>query len=234
MNPASERGAGMKGMLVPVAGLDLGGAALFGTMDSPDFERTVNRPPTAVYAAFDATLPMESLAVPREDGMPAVEVRISKVEGRSIRYELLLHDRAAVTADLTFAPAGPDGTDTLMTAEIDIDAKAIGNGFETEAGMALSMVPESYIDRSFAELMDQAVDEIEAGRPLHAVDADDFGVRRRDHVDVDDRRYEARRAQREAVQPMNRPTPMVDPDAAARAYREGRPNPNDARAGWPR
>ena len=216
----------MKGMFVSMAGLGVGGAAIFGTMDSPDFERRINRSPTAVYSAFSAAMPSGSVGEAASDGMPAMMMRTVKQEGRSITFELLFDDRPAVTAELNFEPADDTGTATRMTAEVDINAYAIGSAFETEAGMALSLVPDSYVDARFADMMNEMVDEIEAGRALGPLGADRVGVRRRDSADVGDRRADARRAQREAVRPMSQATPMVDPNAAAEAYREGRPNPN--------
>ena len=46
----------MKGMLLTVAGLGVGGAAWFG-MDGPDFDRMIERRPIEVYAAFSRLAP---------------------------------------------------------------------------------------------------------------------------------------------------------------------------------
>ncbi len=216
----------MKGMLLSVAGLGAG-AAVFGTMDSPDFDRTIDRSPTAVYAAFSSFAEAGTISEAGSGDTPAVSLRIVKDEGSAISYELLFDERPAVTAQLNFEPAGEDGTATRMTAEVDVNAYAVGSAFETEAGMALSMVPDAYFDSRFADLMNELADEVEAGRPLQPLGAERIGVRPSDSVDVADRRAETRRAQREAVRPMTEATPMVDPNAAARAYRDGRPNPND-------
>ncbi len=215
----------MKGTLFSVAGLGVG-AAFFGTMDSPDFDRTIDRSPTAVYAAFSSVAEAGTIGGPDGDDLPAVTLRVVKQEGSAISYELLFDDRPAVTAQLNFEAANGEGTATRMTAEIDVNAYAVGSAFETEAGMALSLVPDSYFDSRFADLMNELADEVQAGRPLQPLGADRMGIRRSDSVDVADRRSETRRAQRDAVPPMTDAAPMVDPNAVARAYREGRPNPD--------
>lgn len=131
-----------------------------------------------------------------------------------------------VTAELNFAPAGEAGSATRMTAEIDIDAFELGSAFETEAGVALAMVPDAYFDRQFASFMGELADDIEAGRALPPLQANRVGVRNRASADVDDRRVDALRDQRAAVRPMTDARPMVDPEAAAEAHRRGQPNPN--------
>ena len=136
----------MKGALFTLAGLGVGGAAWFG-MDGPDFDRVVDRRPIEVYAAFSAR--------PRRHGSPsrardAVDkqrsLRVGEQRGESLSYEILFDDRPVVTAELSFAAAGEDGRQTRMTAELEIDEYELGSAFETEAGVALSMIPES-LDR---------------------------------------------------------------------------------------
>ena len=219
----------MKAMFLSVAGLGAGGAAFYGSMDSPDFDRTVNRSPAAVYAAFSDVLPAGTISEPGVEGLPAATLRIAKKDGRSITYARLFDDRAALTAEFDFAPAGASGEATRMTAEVDVDISALPAMMETEGGIALSVLPDRIVDEHFADWLDDMVDEVEAGRPLVRPSADSLGLRRRDSADVDERRMEARRTQRQAAQPMARATPMVDPNAAARAHREGRPDPNQYR-----
>ena len=218
----------MKGFLIAVAGLGVGGAAYYG-YDTPDFDRTINRSPAAVYAAFSELAPEGSVTHDATDGMPRrMTVRTHKEADQSITYEVLLDDDPVLTAELAFAPAGDGGNATHMTAEFDIDAFKIGSLYQTQAGVALSLVPDRYFDDRFAEVMNDFADDIEAGRPLRPLDAETAGVRaRRDSTDVDVRRAQARSAQRAAVRPMNDARPMVDPNAAADAYLHGRSNPND-------
>lgn len=208
----------MKAYLLSVAGLGVGGAAYFGT-DGPDYDRIVSRSPDSVYAAFSA-LAQEGTVTrsTSEEGVTlSVTIRVEKQRGEAIHYEILLDNRPVVTADLGFEAAGEDGRQTRMTAELELDEFELGSAFQTEAGVALSMVPEGFIDLQFANLMDDMVGDIEAGRPLPPLGLDRAKVRRAaDSENVAVRRMEAQRAQRAASEPMTRPVPMVDPNRAAR------------------
>lgn len=223
----------MKGFIIGVAGLGAGGAAWYG-IDTPDFDRTINRSPTAVYTAFARLSNEGTVRAPADNELGReIAIRTSKERGKSLRYEIMVDNRAVLTADLNFEPAG-DGTNaTRVTAELDIDALEIGSALETDAGLALSMVPDSYFDAQFARFMDDLADRVESGRPLPPLrgDALGMGVHRRASADVDERRRDASREQRAAVRPMTEARPMVDPNAAAEAHRRGQPNPD---GGWGR
>ncbi len=215
----------MKNFVLSVAGIGVGGAAWYG-IDSPDFDRTVNRPPAAVYAAFSALAEEGTITAPDDDIERTVTLHTVKAEGESISYEIRLDDRPVLTAQLNFSPAGDAGNATRMTAEVDVDAVEIGNAFETNRGVALALVPDSYFDRQFAEFMDDLVDDIEAGRSLPPLGTGRVGIRERASADVHQRRADAERSQRAAVRPMTDARPMVDPDAAAAAHRRGQPDPD--------
>ncbi len=207
----------MKSVILGMVGLGAGGAVYVG-LDSPDYDRVLARPPQAVYSAFSALGPEGVTTLARADGVDRkVSTRISKTRGEAIRYEILLDDRPVVTADLTFAPA-EEGRATRLTAELDIDAFELGAAYQTEAGIALSLVPGSFIDARFAAFMEDMAKDVEAGRPLPALRADRAGIRRSDHADASRpaRMRAARQDQQEAVRPMMRPRPMVDPDRVAR------------------
>jgi hypothetical protein len=218
----------MKNFVLSLAGIGVGGAAWYG-IDSPDFDRTINRPPAAVYAAFSELSEEGTFAAPTDEDLDrSVQVRTVKAQGETISYEILVDNRPVVTAELNFAPAGEGGNATRMTAEFDIDAFELGSAFETEAGVALSMVPDAYFDRQFAAFMSDLADDIEAGRPLPPLNSDQLGVRERGSAQVQPSRAAMLRDQRDAARPMSDARPMVDPDAAAEAYRRGQPNPNGA------
>ena len=216
----------MKNFVLSVAGLGVGGAAWYG-IDSPDFDRTINRPPAAVYAAFSELSEEGTFAAPEDEDLGrTVSIRTVKAQGEAINYEILVDDRPVVTAELTFSPAGEGGSATRMTAEFDIDAFELGSAFETEAGVALSMVPDAYFDRQFAAFMSDLADDIEAGRPLPPLEGNRLGVRERGSAGAQPSRGAMMRDQRAAARPMTDARPMVDPEAAAEAYRRGQPNPN--------
>jgi hypothetical protein len=214
----------MKAALCGMSALGAGGIyLLFGT-PGPDFDRVVNKPPMTVYAAFSALGPEGTISQAPTPDMPhRVTRRIEKVAGQELHYQILLDDRPVIDADLHFAP-GPANKGTRLTAEFDLDAYPLGAAYETEAGIALSMVPEGFIDQQFAAFMNHRVDDIEAGRPLPPLDLADSGVRpaRATGASLAERRHIAERERRAAAAPMVRPTPMVDPDRVAGDHIAGR------------
>ena len=216
----------MKSALLGIGGLCACGAWYFS--DAPDFDRVVNRPPMEVYAAFSRLAQEGIVTPPNQQGPgPRVSFKVEKSRGQTIHYEIRFDDRPVVEADLSFVPEGEDGRQTRMTAEFDIDSFELGSAFQTDAGVALSMVPDRFIDAQFARFMDHMVRDIEAGRPLPPLGTRAFGVRSsasaRREADPDYRRARAAARQRAAVRPMHDARPMVDPNRAADRYlREGR------------
>jgi hypothetical protein len=211
----------MRAMLIGMGACGACGAAWFGS-GGPDFDRVVDRPPMTVYAAFSSLAPEGTISEPATEGMPKVSRRIVKVRGESIEMEILFDDRPVLETELHFEPA-PDGRGTRLTAEFDIDAYELGSAFQTEAGVALSMVPDSYFDHQFANVLDDFVEDIEAGRPLRPLGMADSGVQWRSsrEASLEGRRSMARDAQLKAVRPAQSAAPMVDPNAAARAHVRG-------------
>jgi hypothetical protein len=214
----------MKALLLGATGLCAGGAVYY-MSDGPDFDRIVKKSPAQVYAAFSRLAQQGTITPPDQSGSgPRVSFRVDKVEGQTIHYEIQFNQRPVVEADLTFAAAGADGRETHMTAELDVDAFELGSAFQTEAGVALSLVPDRYIDTQFARFMDHMVDDVEAGRPLPPLAMRRAGIRlaRPESQSAVDRRMRADAAQRAASRPRVDPRPMVDPSQAARNYRDGR------------
>ena len=212
----------MKGLLLTVAGLGVGGAAYFG-IDGPDFDRVIDRRPIEVYAAFSTLAPEGTRSEGPSDVVDKrVTLRVAKERGESITYEILFNDRPVVTAELNFEAAGEDGRQTRMTAELELDEYELGSAFETEAGIALSMVPEGFIDMQFANFMDDMARDVEAGRPLAPLGLNSAGLRRHNpEANVHARRRDAEEARQNAARPMSRARPMVDPNRAAETYRSG-------------
>lgn len=213
----------MKGFVFSMAGLGVGGAALFAGADSPDFDRVVSRPPTAVYAAFSALGDEGESEAPAGDFPERMTQRVAKVPNESIRYEVVLDGNTIFEIDVNFEPV-EGGAATRVTAEMDLDKLALGGLIETEAGVALALVPDSFFDSRFAEMMGEMTSDVEAGRSLAFAGLGESGVQWRHDggTSVSARRAQAESAQRRAAAPMVRPEPMVDPNRAARDYLNGR------------
>ena len=214
----------MKAALCGLSALGAGGIYLLAGHSGPAFDRVVNKPPMAVYAAFSALGQEGTVSEGPTGDMPhRLTRRIQKVPGQELHYQILLDDRPVVDADLHFAP-GPDNHGTRLTADFDLDAYALGSAYETDAGIALSLIPESYIDQQFASFMNHRVADIEAGRPLPPLELAGSGVRhaRATGTSLAERRYDAERERREAFAPTARARPMVDPNRVAADHIAGR------------
>ena len=221
----------MKAALCGISALGAGGIYMLVGTPGPDFDRVVNKPPMTVYAAFSALAPEGTITEAGSGGSQhRLTRRIEKTIGEEIHYEILLDDRPVVDVDLHFEP-GPENKGTRLTAEFDLDAYALGSAYETEAGIALSMVPDGYIDQQFASFMSHRVADIEAGRPLPPLNLASSGMRRARDTgsSVAERRSIAERERREAAAPSrraaaptSRATPMVDPDRVANDHIAGR------------
>jgi hypothetical protein len=213
----------VKAGLLGMCACGAGGIYFLAGTPGPDFERVINRPPMTVYAAFSA-LGAEGVASEGATGTGQRRLtrRIDKELGEAIHYEILLDDRPVVEVDLHFAP-GPDGRGTRMTAEFDMDAYELGSSYETSAGLALSLVPDGYIDQQFARFMDDMADDVEAGRPLPPLSLGRAGMRRASAApeSLAERRYQAESDRRRAAAPMNRARPMVDPNRVAERHLNG-------------
>jgi len=212
----------MRALLLGAAAIGFGGTAFWAGSAGPDFDRQIKRSPAEVYAAFSALGESGVITHPGERGQPSVTRRVVKVPNQSIQLEYLFDNRPVLDVDLNFEP-GEDGHGTRLTAEFDIDAYELGSAYETEAGLALSMVPQSYLDAQFANFMDDMADDIEAGRHLPPLDLQHPGVqpKRSTPTSLAGRRSQMRMEQRAASAPSVRPRPMVDPNAAARAHVRG-------------
>lgn len=212
----------MKSVVAGLGGLCACGAWYMS--DGPDFDRVVKKAPMEVYAAFSRLAQEGIVTPPGQSGPgPRVSFKVEKAQGQTIHYEIRFNDRPVVEADLSFAPDGEGGRQTRMTAELDIDTFELGSAFQTDAGVALSLIPDRYVDAQFARFMEHMVRDIEAGRPLPPLGTSSFGVRQasgRLEADPDYRRARAASQQRAAVRPMNDARPMVDPNRAADRFLE--------------
>jgi hypothetical protein len=198
--------------------------------DGPDYDRVVKKAPMEVYAAFSRLAQEGIVTPPNQSGTgPRVSFKVEKARGETIHYEIRFDDRPVVEADLSFAAAGEGGRETRVTAELDIDTYELGSAFQTDGGVALSMIPDRYIDAQFARFMEHMVGDVEAGRPLPPLGTSSMGIRSSGRAETDPRRlrYRAVEKQRAASRPMNDARPMVDPNRSADRYINGRPPEGD-------
>ena len=94
-----------------------------------------------------------------------------------------------------------------------------------------SLVPDSYFDNQFAQLMDEMADDVEAGRPLDPLGLADTGVRRQQlssSTSVEGRRAQMRSQQHKASAPTQRARPMVNPNQVARQHVRSNGSPRAA------
>lgn len=225
----------MRTLLCSCAALGAGGWAMVGA--GPDFERTVKRSPEAVYAAFSSVAPATVETTPRTAETPELVARIEKQENRQIHFKLEAEGNEVVSVTLDFEPV-EGGTATRITAELDMDQSQLQTLAAYGAAkdqMIPGNVPEPMIDMAFAHFMAEMVDDVEAGRPLDAAGGSSRAWRSTGHsTNPSVNRSEAAMRQRQAVQPMNRPRPMVDPNQAAREYMNGGSGASDDAGGWSR
>lgn len=211
----------MRMLLCSCAAVGAGGWAMIGA--GPDFDRTINRPPSAVYAAFSAIAPEETHSVARTSDTPELLARVEKEENREIQFEVLADGNQVVSVTLNFAPA-QGGAATRVTAELDIDQSKLRSleafGSAKEAILPAD-VPEPLIDMAFNRVMQDMVDDVEAGRPLELGASSADAWESTGGTSRSESRSRAAEAQRAASRPMTRPAPMVDPNQAARDYMDG-------------
>ena len=220
----------MRMMLCSCAALGAGGWAVTGA--GPDFDRTVNRSPVAVYAAFSSLSPAVVHTIPRTADTPELTARVVKSEGSEIRYEVTSEGKEVVSVVLGFEEA-KGGAATRVTAELDIDQpqlRALAAFGGAEEQILPANMPEPLIDMAFQHLMQQMTDDVEAGRPIEALGSGGERAWRTTRPEgASANRSQARMRQHEAARPMNRAAPTMDPNEAARAYREG-----ESGGGWGR
>jgi hypothetical protein len=215
-----------------------GGYAVTGA--APDFDRTINRSPEAVYAAFSAVAPEVRETTPRTADTPELIASIEKEPNREIRLEVLADGDEVVGITVNFEPA-KDGAATRITAELDIDQRQMRSLHALAAGQGSMLppgnVPEAVIDMAFNHLMQEMVSDVEAGRALDFGSSSGRAWESAGAPSPAAGSYEAREQQRRAARPMTRPAPMVDPNQAARDYMrggEGNGRSQEGSGGWGR
>lgn len=221
----------MRIMLTSTAVLGVGGWAAMGLDTSaPDFDKVVARPPAEVYEAFASASPELEVTHPGEGDMTSVTIRVEREAGESLSYRVLFGETEAVSATIEFEAAG-NGDSTRVTGELEIDQDEI-RSFARRAGgdtTHIPRIPNALFDLAFRQQMDELTDRVARGEPLSGIEAPGSaawrGINGRPQSDPESavamEHYGREARQEAAVQPMATTRPMVDPDAAVRAYRDG-------------
>lgn len=215
----------MKAIVLGVVGVGgVGAAAYVGTSGGPDdYIGHVSKSPRAVYAAFSALGQEGVIAVPGEKGWGSrVRQRITKVAGEEIKIAVEVDGKELISAEIHVSA---DGEGTRIAAELEFDKSAM-NDLLGEAGGAEipSFAGEEYlIDQVFARAMGEAVERIEAGKPLLSLGEtrarwgrDGGGVP--GAPGMSGSRASGTWQQRQAVRPQMDARPTLDPNAAARGH----------------
>ena len=211
----------MKMFLFGVAALGVSGAVIGSR--GHEAERTIAKPPSAVYAAMSAMALAGDQHSSEIPGKPYV-FRTEKREGKAIGFSIIREGREIAEVDFTIAPDGADKT--RLSAEADIDQDAMADLVGGPQAAKFKSIPKS----AFPFLLQKAVNEIgnkvESGTPLPTLRgmgsnwASGWGSQSWDGPAMGsaERTWEAQRSQQAAAAPMQTAAPMVDPNGAARNF----------------
>jgi hypothetical protein len=212
----------MRGVLFGLAAMGAGGAALtHGYLGGSDYERDIAKSPTAVYSAFSQVADAGEVNTQGDKPGDTITSRVRKVEGRQLVFEALMNGKSIIRMEFDFASKN-GGSATHMTADLDLDKSAFAQ-LDPALGETMGRIPDAIINLAFAHWMEHNVKEIEAGRPLLPFDVASapFESQLADsnpRAAVQERQWEAERAQRAAAAPSATAEPMVDPNRSAEQY----------------
>lgn len=168
----------MRTLLCSCAAVGAGGWVVAGNGAAPDFDRTLPKSATSVYAAFSELAAAGEVTSPPKPGVPSVTIRVRKAEGREIDYEVLVDGGAAVTVSLDFEPV-ENGAATRVTGELDINQVRIaqlariaeGAGGDGSVPIAVASMPASLYDYAFGQWMESMTDIIAEGGRLPSLES---------------------------------------------------------------
>lgn len=133
----------------------------------PDAEQIIARDPAKVYAAFDQALTQSDLDGSIGSGPSAVpySVTINRVANQRLDIAVVIDGKQAGVADFTFAPQG-DGTQTLVTSNIDVDLALLDKKFGTAPDNTVGGIPPLGWNAGIRRMLRNAADRIDNGAPL--------------------------------------------------------------------
>lgn len=214
----------MKGAIFGVMGVaGIGAAVAGGGGGGPnDFIGVVSKPPSVVYAAFDAMGPVgeQSELVPNPSGKIAkLTKRVVKIPNEQVKFEILFNDEALLTADMQMSA---EGSGTRLAGELDINDTLLRRIVE-ESGAEFPVPPFAFqdflIDQVFAAAMTGMVEQIEAGKPLdslaetHARWGRDDGSGRSGTFSHTSKPYGSGWSPRQSARPQMDAGPSLNPEA---------------------
>ncbi len=212
----------MKGAIIGAVGVcGVGAAVVGGGGGQPDdFIAVVSKPPSTVYAAFEAIGPSgeKSELLPKKGGGTGkITQRVVKVPNEQVKVEFLIDDEALLTAEVQLSP---EGTGTRLAAELDFNdallrriMKEQGEEFPVPA----FVFQDFLIDQVFAHAMTEMVEQIEAGKPLmsladtHARWGRDESMRGGTFSHTSSPHHSGWQP-RQSARPQLNPRPALDPD----------------------
>jgi hypothetical protein len=190
--------------------LALSGCALGGA----DATQVFHEKPDVVYDAF-----VTAWSSTNNDsiGEVPVEVETEKTPNQKLDVKVLINHEMATEVHFAFTPQ-KDGAETLVKANVSVDQAVMRKAFAgTESGARFANVPDFAYRMAMQRMLEKWASRVDSGMPMTDGYATAFA--KPSEVDPDyavqESRYEQRRKQEKASEP------MVDPDANARRYLNG-------------
>lgn len=133
----------------------------------PDAEQIIASDPANVYAAFDQALTQSDVDGTIGSGPKAVpySVTLTRTANQRLDLTVLIDGKPAGAADFSFVPHG-DGSQTLVTANVDVDLALLGRKFGTTPDNQVAGVPPLAWNAGVRRMLRNAADRIANGAPL--------------------------------------------------------------------
>jgi hypothetical protein len=189
-----------------------GAMALSGcAMGGADASQVFHEKPDVVYDAF-----VEAWSSTNNDsiGEVPVEVQTQKTANEKLDVKVLINQETATEAHFTFTPQ-KQGEETLVKASVSVDQAVMRKAFAgTGEGARFANVPDFAYRVAMQRMLKKWAGRLDSGMPM----TDGYATAFAKPSELDpsyasaESRYEQRRRQEKAVEP------MVDPDANARRY----------------
>ena len=133
----------------------------------PDAEQIIAKDPAAVYAAFDQALTQSDFDGTIGSGPGAVpyQVTLTRTADQRIDLAVTIGGKQAGAADFTFAAHG-DGSQTLVTGNVDVDLALLDKKFGTTPDNRVAGIPPLAWNAGIRRMLRNAAERIDNGAPL--------------------------------------------------------------------